>query len=232
MRPCSSEPIAALVDALTWSKCLEPRDPIRSRGLIHVALYDLEPELEHGFGRWYQSEHVPHMLERPGWVHMWRYRCTDGQPYVSIYELEQTVPTELHISEAPFRSDRFAARGLRNYHARTWREIHAAGQRPPYREWVNVITVDIENDYAEVFDRWYNDVHVPEILRCPGWIANRRYECVDGEPRFMAIYDLEDPDRPFNTLEWEAAVGWDEHVDHIRGFHGFRVYRLIFECGS
>jgi hypothetical protein len=35
--------------------------------------------------------------------------------------------------------------------------------------------------------------------------------------------------RPFNSPEWEAAVGWDEHVDHIRGFHGFRVYRLIFD---
>ena len=72
----------------------------------------------------------------------------------------------------------------------------------------------------------------PEILACPGWHANRRYECLDGEPRFLAVYDLEDAERPFNSPEWAAAVGWDDHVDHIRGFHGFRVYELIFDSGS
>jgi hypothetical protein len=195
-------------------------------------MYDLEPARAREFGRWYEAEHAPKMLERRGWRRMWRYRCTDGQPYVSIYELDDQISIVDHISEAPFRSDRFEARGLRNYHARTWAEIHAAGDRVEPREWLNVVTVDIEDDYADAFNRWYNEVHVPEILGCPGWIANRRYECVDGEPRFLALYDLEDDTRPFNSPEWEAAVGWDEHVDHIRGFHGFRVYRLIFECSA
>ena len=133
------------------------------------------------------------------------------------------------ISEAPFRSKVFAARGLRNYHARTWREIHSAGDPKWAPQWLNAVTVDIEPPHAAAFNRWYNDVHVPEILECPGWTANRRYECVDGEPRFLALYDLDDPTTPFASPEWSAAVGWDEFVDHIRGFHGFRVYELTFD---
>lgn len=179
--------------------------------------------------RWYEGEHVPSMLARQGWRRMRRYVCTDGQPLLSIYELDDDLPPRPHISEAPFRSDRFAARGIRSYHARTWREIHSAGDHIEQAEWLNVVTVDVEATHAEDFSRWYNEVHVPEILACPGWRANRRYECVDGEPRFLAIYELEDAERPFNSPEWESAVGWDEHVDHIRGFHGFRVYRLTFD---
>ena len=94
---------------------------------------------------------------------------------------------------------------------------------------VNIVTVDIDAAYAGAFDRWYNEVHVPEILGCPGWLGNRRYECLDGEPRFLAIYDLEDERLPFDTPEYRAAVGWDEHVGRIRGYHGFRIYRLIYD---
>jgi hypothetical protein len=197
--------------------------------MIHLAMFDLEPERNAEFGEWYEDEHLARMLEREGWERVRRYQCTDGQPFVSLYDLADDVATEPPVSEAPFRSDRFAARGIRNYHARTWREIHSAGEHRSAPEWLNIVSVDIEDSHADAFNRWYNEIHVPEILGCPGWLANSRYECVDGEPRFLAIYELSDPARPFNSPEWDAAVGWDEHADHIRGFHGFRVYRLIFD---
>lgn len=200
--------------------------------MIHLAIYEVEPALGDAFFAWYEAEHVPAMLSRPGWRSARRYRCTDGQPYASIYELDDELPVEPHLSAAPFRSGPFTARGLRSYHARTWREINRSGQAPANREWLNIVTVDIEDAGAEAFNRWYDEVHVPEILACPGWIANARYECVDGEPRYLAVYDLEDDVRPFSSPEWEAAVGWDEHVGQLRGFHGFRVYRQVFECAS
>ena len=197
--------------------------------MIHLALFELEADAEQEFDRWYEREHVPRTLERPGWLRMRRYRCTDGRPLLSLYDLDDALPTEPHLSEAPFRSGRFEARGIRDYHARTWREIHAAGKHLERPEWLNMVTVDVVDAYADDFSRWYDDIHVPEILACPGWRANRRYECVDGEPRFLALYDLDDPVQPFESPQWEAAVGWDEHVGHIRGFHGFRVYELKFD---
>jgi hypothetical protein len=193
-------------------------------------MYELEPDLEDAFSRWYEAEHIPRILSRPGWRGVRRYRCTDGQPHASIYELDDELPIKPHISEAPFRRGPFVARGLRSYHARTWREIHRAGHPPEPREWLNIVTVDVEDSGADAFNRWYDEVHVPEILACPGWIANARYECVDGGPRYLALYDLEDAERPFSSPEWEAAVGWDDHVDQLRGFHGFRVYRQEFQC--
>lgn len=199
--------------------------------MIHLANFDLVANVGDEFSHWYETEHVPRMLARPGWQRMRRYRCTDGSPFLSLYELEDGVPLEPRVSEAPFRDGPFKAQGIRNYHARSWREIHAAGQPVERPEWINVVTVDIDPPHAEDFNRWYNDVHVPEILSCPGWRAARRYECLDGEPRFLAIYDLEDDVRPFGSEQWASAVGWDDFVQHIRGFHGFRVYRLTFDSG-
>ena len=122
--------------------------------------------------------------------------------------------------------------GVRNYHARTWREISARGDHLDPPEWLNIVSVDVDSGHAEAFNRWYDDVHVPEILTCPGWHANRRYECLDGEPRYLAIYDLEDNEKPFNSPEWRSAAGWDEHVGGMRGYHGFRVYQLIHHASA
>ena len=198
--------------------------------MIHVALFELEPALEDDFLRWYEAEHAPSMLERSGWRRMLHYRSMDGQPFLSMYELDDDLPLQPHLSATPFRRGPFAARGVRNYAARTWREIHAAGTPSPRTaEWINAVIVEIEERDLGPFNRWYNEVHVPEILACPGWRSNRRFACLDGEPSVLAIYELDDPRLAFATPEWESVVGWDEHVEFIRGFHGFRVYELVFE---
>ncbi len=49
--------------------------------------------------------------------------------------------------------------------------------------------VDTEND-AE-FNAWYNEEHVPERLRAPGFLDAARYEALRGGPRYLAVYELE-----------------------------------------
>ena len=41
------------------------------------------------------------------------------------------------------------------------------------------------------YHRWYDEVHVPEILQVPGFVSARRFEA-DGE--FLAVYELEGDD--------------------------------------
>jgi hypothetical protein len=196
--------------------------------LIHVAGLDAETD-QRAFNSWFVREHLPRTLERPGWLGARCFECLKGEPeLLTIYELDGAVAGR-RISAAPFRSGVAERRGIRDYHARTYRQVHEAGNHADRPELVNVVTVDIEPEHADMFNRWYNEVHFPEILACPGWRGGRRYESIDGDPRFLAIYDLEDATRPFSTPEYEAAVGWDDYVDHIRGYHGFRIYRLIHD---
>jgi hypothetical protein len=43
----------------------------------------------------------------------------------------------------------------------------------------------------EEFNAWYDTEHLPERIVLPGFHSGARYICVDGYPRYMALYDLE-----------------------------------------
>jgi len=199
--------------------------------LIHLAALDIDMD-EGEFDAWYRLDYLPEVLRRPGWLRARCFECLSGEPrLLTIFDLDSGLAGQ-SINVAPFQYPFAERRGIRDYHARTYALIHEAGRHLDRRDLINVVSVDIGDDHAAEFSRWYNEVHFPEILACPGWLGGRRYECVDGEPRFVAIYDLEDATRPFSSPQYEAAVGWDEHTPHLRGYHGFRIYRLSFESDA
>jgi hypothetical protein len=44
--------------------------------------------------------------------------------------------------------------------------------------------------FEEEFNAWYDTDHVPERLAVPGFETARRFVCIDGWPRYLALYDL------------------------------------------
>ena len=196
-----------------------------SSSRIHVAGLDVERGYEEEFDRWYADEHVAGLLERSAWQRARIYRGLEGEPSrMVIFDLAEGA--QPGPCPRPFLDERFG-RHVRNYHARTLTRISALGADPAEAELINLITLDVvPGARAEALNRWYTEVHAPEIVACPGWLGNERYESIDGDPRFMAIYGLEDVERPFNTSEYEQAVGWGEYGEAIRGYHGFRIYSL------
>ncbi len=44
--------------------------------------------------------------------------------------------------------------------------------------------------FEEEFNCWYDTEHIPERLAVPGFTSARRYACLLGWPRYMALYDL------------------------------------------
>lgn len=74
----------------------------------------------------------------------------------------------------------------------------------------------------EEFDRWYDEVHVPEVLAVPGVVAAQRYRLseleqpeVDGIPspappahRFLVVYDLDrDPQAVMDDFVAQVTSG-------------------------
>ena len=88
-----------------------------------------------------------------------------------------------------------------------------------------VTSVDVTPGAEDEFNRWYNEVHLPEILACPGFRSSTRFECTAGEPRYIAIYELDD-ESALTTPEMAAVRGWGDQFPHVRNFHE-RVYRAI-----
>lgn len=64
-----------------------------------------------------------------------------------------------------------------------------------------IVWTDVEPEYEAEFNEWYNQEHIPQLLAVAGFLTGRRYQAVDGRPKYVAIYDLADESvtksRPF-----------------------------------
>lgn len=97
-------------------------------------------------------------------------------------------------------------------------------------ELLSIVSVDVDRAVEAEFNAWYNDVHVPEVLACPGWIWGSRYVSTDGEPRYLAIYEMESEDAMW-TPELQAIKGFGEYWKSLESYHS-RVYRRIHHMST
>lgn len=65
-----------------------------------------------------------------------------------------------------------------------------------------LVMIEVEPEHEEEFNRWYDEEHFPERLRCEGFLSARRFQAVEGEPKYLAIYELADPE----VLDSEAYL--------------------------
>jgi hypothetical protein len=56
-------------------------------------------------------------------------------------------------------------------------------------------------------------------------VTGRRYRALEGEPRYLAIYELESA-AAYQTRELRKLRGWGEFEPKLRNFHG-RLYEQL-----
>ncbi|OLT10095.1 hypothetical protein BJF79_05070 [Actinomadura sp. CNU-125] len=62
-------------------------------------------------------------------------------------------------------------------------------------------------DVAAEYNRWYDEVHIPEMLAIEGIVSARRYAPVDGDT-YIAHYEIEgDPKAAMKRLRDAASDG-------------------------
>jgi hypothetical protein len=52
------------------------------------------------------------------------------------------------------------------------------------------VEVDCPPELEGEFHAWYNQEHIPERSRIPGFVSARRYAALEGSPRWLAAYEL------------------------------------------
>lgn len=57
-----------------------------------------------------------------------------------------------------------------------------------------LVMTDIDAANEEDLNRWYEEEHLEERLSVPGFVSARRFEALEGGPKYLALYDLESPD--------------------------------------
>jgi hypothetical protein len=81
----------------------------------------------------------------------------------------------------------------------------------------HMVFVDIAPEREVEFNLWYDRVHVPEILACPGWRKASRYLCVEGGPKYAAVYEIDGP-QAYETPEFKAIKGFGPFTQYISNF--------------
>ena len=86
----------------------------------------------------------------------------------------------------------------------------------------HIVLVDISSEMETAFNDWYENVHIPDILACPGWLSARRAVCLEGGPKYVAIYEITGPEA-YETPEFHAIKGFGPFEAHIKNFRRLRL---------
>jgi hypothetical protein len=98
----------------------------------------------------------------------------------------------------------------------------------PTGSWLYAVDVAVDPSVESDWNEWYDSVHLPEILACPGFLRSDRYisEDSDGQHRYLTIYGIEDP-TALATPAFVSARGWYQFAADVT--FKTRVYRRITE---
>ena len=96
-----------------------------------------------------------------------------------------------------------------------------------------IVTTDVDQAVEEGFNDWYEQ-HIIEVVQQPGWVRATRYRCLDGEPRYMAIYDIASREQGAigSYTDWPAAMqriqdlGYEGYWPHIESYRARNYERI------
>jgi hypothetical protein len=99
---------------------------------------------------------------------------------------------------------------------------------PEFPKCLLIVTAEIDAEVEAAWNQWYDTVHLPDALKCPGVRRGRRYvssgevsETASGRTERVArriyttIYELDDPGAA-TTPEFQAMRGWYQFASHVR----------------
>jgi hypothetical protein len=175
------------------------------KALMLVGSYCSDPARETEFNRWYNHVHVPDWTASGMFEHGARFANTDPQPpdirFLAIYESNADQPGRAFEDNRAFVRARGPDRGFPGFTVsvvdvfrRLGGEFRAA-VRPV--KGIMAVTLDCPDPSREVaFNRWYEDVHIADILESGLFHTAYRYESLappGSRPkgRYLSIYETE-----------------------------------------
>jgi len=97
-----------------------------------------------------------------------------------------------------------------------------------FPECVLIVTAEVDPAVEAEWNKWYDTVHLPDALACPGVRSGRRYvsageisETANGKTDrisrriYTTIYELDGPGATA-TPEFKAMRGWHQFAPHVR----------------
>ena len=184
-----------------------------ANGLLAVWT-DIAPEAEREFNDWYNTEHIPQLLGVPGFLSGRRYQAVEGEPkYLALYELTDAEVMKSdafrQVREMPTEWTKKMRPLFRNTAIGTYRQLFSHGTRPAKdADFVLTVRLNIPAEKENDFNEWYNVDHIPALVGVPGVYCARRYVAVEGDPKYLAVYEMTEGRIP-KSPEWDKARNSD-----------------------
>ena len=92
-----------------------------------------------------------------------------------------------------------------------------------------IAAMDVDPEKEDDFNEVYDTEHVPALLAVPGVLGATRYQALEGSPKYIAVYEIENPDVPMSDA-WVAAAESGRWPGEIRPFCSNRnriVYKIV-----
>lgn len=169
-------------------------------------LSSMTPDLdwEDRFNKWYDAHYIPSRMALPGFVSAQRYRDAERPSYLVVYELETLgalkTPEYEKVRSQPNTESKWmlanvteAARYAGNEIFRQRRD--GLNSDPLDAPFLVSVYFSVPDDRADEFNRWYNEEHVPMLLKCGDWLMCRRFSIEDADPEpwtHLALHYLRD----------------------------------------
>lgn len=193
-------------------------------GLLQ-AMMNVPEQYEEEFNAWYDTEHVPQRRRAPGFLaaRRWVAHRADFK-YLAHYDLDSPAAVETEVyrqMSGKFNTPWTKRIGrLVSQSQRTIYEQIFPGQAPALPDSAALLLVGIDPDPAieADFNAWYDEEHVPLLLKVPGFRQARRFRVVDGGPKYLAVYDLAGREALHPSPELQAARStpwYQKRVPHL-----------------
>lgn len=196
---------------------------IVSKALLLIQA-DVDAGQEAEWNRWYNQKHIPDLLRVSGVLSARRFERALGydgvgvagplQHYLAIYDLAGSDVLDgdgfraAHQPPIWGELDQRMLGLFRNFNRAVLEPIgewRAEDAEPSQAGGLQVTALVPEPAYDEEYNAWYDEEHVPGIMPVAGVLRARRFRAVEGEPRYLALYDLASPGVRFGEA-FERAI--------------------------
>lgn len=210
--------------------------PARVWSIVKASIAPAGADREEEFNDWYNRQHVPEWVAKPGFIRAWRLRALQGHPaQLKLHEHGYYAAYELQ-SVAAFNDALAASHGApwgewQEYvgtHLIDWERTyyHVLAAIAPEEGQVDapcwaIVKTDFHGTPQEEaeFNRWYNQTHFPELVAHEGFQGGWRLAVLPdaGElgprrQRYWAVYRVASPEHFQAARAERAARGlgpWD-----------------------
>lgn len=205
---------------------------------------------EDAFNSWYDSVHIPVRMDVDGFICARRYVALDsdqrGQKrYLVIYELTSSdvleSPAYTAIKNNPSDQTRWMLKSVSGFTRYSASLISDQAQLDTHQHsvtpYIYTVFFKVPVIRQSEFNDWYEQDHVPILLRNPHWIRCRRFAVDSGSPgswTHIAVHYISDLSA-LDSLERQIArnTEWRNRLSSEEWFKGeYTVFRLYSETAT